>query len=327
MKLFSLLLSFLLFSCQSQNPKKILTSFSGNAMTIDYRILIGQDLNLDEQSIVKEIIQKSFLDVDRIHNKWNPNSELSNLNRLNAFQKAVISQELFDLLHLSDLIYSLTSGRFDPTVEPLQSLWKAELAKNKKPSDEMVDVLKPSIGWEKIHFSHNLFWKEHDLTELDLSGVAKGYLVDLILKRLNEAQFSNAYVEWGGEIKVSGKHPEGRPWNVFISRLGDRNPCNAIDFVSLDQEALATSGDYEQSYRYQTPDGIQIEYFHLLNPKTGELLEKSENRVSSVTVQASSCALADGLATALLLTNSKQEAHDLGFRLSLLIPNFQFWVM
>lgn len=63
--------------------------------------------------------------------------------------------------------------------------------------------------------------------------------------------------------------------------------------VSLEDEALATSGDYR---RYREVDGQRVS--HLLDPRTGQPIE---HRLASVSVVDSTCMRADALATALMV--------------------------
>lgn len=291
-----LFLLFFLCSCESSQS---LTSFSGNAMTIDYRVQIGHPLSSRDIANVEKIIASAFHEVNDIHNKWNPNSEISRLNRLQAFEKAPLSPELFSLLQLADRIHRLSYGRFDPTIEPLQQLWKTKITPN--PSD--IEKITPSIGWSKVHFDESGFWKEHELTMLDLCGIAKGHLVDLLLERLVSAGYLNSYVEWGGEIRAHGEHPLGRPWTIFISQLGDFDPSRAIATVELRNQAIATSGDYEQYWEFAGK-----RYFHVMNPLTLAPLESKEHSIASASVEAPCCALADGLATAALFFENESAA-------------------
>jgi thiamine biosynthesis lipoprotein len=63
--------------------------------------------------------------------------------------------------------------------------------------------------------------------------------------------------------------------------------------VALRDAALATSGDYRQFF---VRDGVR--YSHVLDPRTGRPVT---NGVVSVSVLAPDCALADGLATAVMV--------------------------
>ena len=139
--------------------------------------------------------------------------------------------------------------QFDPTIEPIQQLWKNRLNEAREPGPDEIAALLPATGWNKIHIEKGLFWKDHDGCSLDLGGIAKGYCVDLLVEQLNAAGYPDVFVEWGGEIRASGRHPDKRPWNIFISRLGNSNPSLAIATIALRDQAIATSGDYMQFWK------------------------------------------------------------------------------
>lgn len=295
-------------SCDSNKPT-VVTEFSGNEMTINYRILIGKKLNTEEVERVEVLIKSSFNEINNIHNKWNPYSELSHLNRLKAHVKIPISNELAELFHICDEVYSLTKGCFDPTIESLQQLWKMSLSKGVIPKVHEIEKLLPAVGWEHIHVEEGFFWKEHEATQIDLGGLAKGHLVDKLSERLKLAGFKDVYVDWGGEIKAFGRHPQGRPWKIFITGFGNTDPAYAIDQLTLENLAIATSGDYEQCWNIV--DGKhKICLFHIIDPKTGRFLERRNERVASASIVAPSCAIADGLATAALCFETKSQAEE-----------------
>lgn len=309
-------------SCDSNNTP-IVTEFSGNEMTIDYRILIGKKLNLEEANKVKELIQSSFNEINCIHNKWNPSSELSHLNRLKPYEKKQISNELIELFQICDDLYLMTKGRFDPTIEGLQQLWKSSVNKGKAPQLSEIEKLLPAMGWNHIHVNEGFFWKEHEATQIDLGGVAKGHLVDKLSERLRLAGFKNVYVDWGGEIKAFGRHPSDRPWKIFITGFGNSDPAYAIDQLTLENMAVATSGDYEQFWNIAV-EGRQICLFHVIDSKTGRFLERTKERMASASIVAPSCAIADGLATAALCFETKAEAEKWVKELSKQMP-LKYW--
>lgn len=315
----------LLLACCQSNPKVPLTSISGNEMTIDYTIKIGKLLTDEEVHEIQKIIAVAFQEVNDTHNKWNPNSELSQLNQLPAFEKVPISKELYSLLQLADRLNVLSMGRFDPTIEPLQQLWKGALVKGHPPTEDEIERIKPAIGWANVHFDEHTFWKEHSLTSLDLCGIAKGHLVDIIIERLEMAGYKDVFVEWGGEIRANGKHPSSRPWTIFISQFGDSDPRRAIAIIALTNESIATSGDYAQFWECQTADGIK-RYFHVMNPLTLSPLEMDEKNIASASVIAPSCALADGLATSALFFDDEKKANDWLTEIKQEFPNIKYWV-
>lgn len=266
--------------------------FEGIAMTIPYCLQIGTPLSQKEATAIEVLILNVFSEIHQIYNNWNPESEISKLNQLAANEKVSLSNSLNSFLLYVDKIVEFTEGRFDPTIEPLQKLWKKNLKEGSLPSLESLAELSATIGWKKIHIEKGLFWKEHSLTGIDLSGIAKGYAVDLLIEKLNAAGYQDIYVEWGGEIRTLGNHPDRRPWKIGIQG------SSKIDLTNM---AIATSGSYNQNWTIDTTN-----YTHILDPRTQQPIQNAP--ISSVSVLAPTCAEADGLATALMLFPSKDAA-------------------
>ena len=324
--IFIVLVASLFYSCQSQHAQKLPLVFQGNQMTMDYRIQVGHSLTTSDIKKINSVISKTFQEINQSCNKWNPESEISILNQLEAGEKRIISDQLYEVLTLADQAFHLTQGKFDPSIEPIQKLWKTFLDKNTFPSEQQIQTILPAIGWKLFHFDQKIFWKEHSLSALDLGGIAKGYCIDLLTDRIKDLGFQNLLVEWGGEIKASGKHPDNRPWTIFISRLKDHHPENAIDTIALKNQAIATSGDYLQ-YWVLNKGGQYITYSHIFDAKTGFPLERKQNSIASASVLSSSCALADGLATAAMLFSSSEEAMNWSNQLTKNDSNLQFWIV
>jgi len=278
-------------------------------MFMNYKILIGKPLTHKEMMHVEQLIAAVFEQINTIYNKWNPHSELSQLNRLKAGERRVLSNELFQFLKQMDEIVKMTQGHFDPTIEPIQQLWKTKLEQGVEPTSEEIAQVTPAIGWHLIHVEDSYFYKDHDATALDLGGIAKGLAVDLLVERLNEAGYTHLFVEWGGEIRATGSHPNNRPWTIFISRFGDNDPDHAIAQLKLTDAAIATSGDYLQNwtlYDANAPKEI-VTYFHIFDPQTYQPLVASSQSIASASIIAPTCVLADALATAAMLFTSKME--------------------
>lgn len=241
---------------------------------------------------VAQIIEEVFDEIDRIYNNWNPLSEISRVNQLSAYERMEISEELACFLRHVDAIVKVTQGRFDPTVDPLQKLWKRHLARKELPSPDEIDQAQAGLGWSYVHLEGREIFKEYDQTAIDLSAVAKGYAVDLLAQRLQKAGYESVFVNWGGEIKVLGKHPDQRLWKIAI--LGG-------DIVEIEDCAIATSGSYLQNWTV----GNQT-YTHLIDPFKKEPLRS--HSISSASVILEECATADAIATALMLFSSADEA-------------------
>lgn len=113
--------------------------------------------------------------------------------------------------------------------------------------------------------------KTNSNTSIDLGGIAKGHCVDKLLERINEAGYSDVFVDWGSEIRAVGqvssniqsfvisKHPDNRPWRIAVMEppsISDmftrwKNETNQpltdrLATMNVRNQAIATSGDYMQ---------------------------------------------------------------------------------
>ncbi|SNT65965.1 thiamine biosynthesis lipoprotein [Asanoa hainanensis] len=116
---------------------------------------------------------------------------------------------------------------------------------------------------------------------LDPSGFVKGWSVQVASDRLLAAGAVDHCVNAGGDVRVRGQSPAGRPW-----RVGIRHPWNAsasCHVVSGTDLAIATSGVYERGH-------------HVVDPHTG----RPAVGLRSVTVVGPDLGTADAYATAAL---------------------------
>jgi thiamine biosynthesis lipoprotein len=320
----------LLIGCASEKKELKNTSvFSGHVMTIDYKIIVGSSLEADKSKAIQKIINETFDEIDSVYNKWNPESELSKLNKLKKDTPVPISQKLESFLKETGRIVSMGSGRFDPTIEPLQKLWKKNLAFGETPSEDEINKTKLAIGWDKIHVENGHFYKDHDDTSLDLGGIAKGFAVDLLTLKINEAGYPDIFVEWGGEIKATGLHPNNRPWHIYIANLQNTSPELAIAHLDLQNKAVATSGDYLQNWTVKNNlnSNDYLTYFHVIDPKSGKPLEIKEHSIGSASVMANSCLVADAIATTLMIFSDVEEASLWFESVKEVYPEAECWIV
>lgn len=292
--LITAILLFLLFKFRPQ--QEALTTYSGIAMTIPYRIMIASDLPADQ---IEQQIRRLFAEIDATFNNWNPNSEVSKLNTSPANTPIQLSDELFTMLQEVDRLYKISEGRFDPAILPLLTVWKHALNHNLYPSSELIQKAQAASGWDKFtlqdHWQNHCIIKQVSDASLDLCGIAKGHAVDNLIDFFKKNNLYSAYVEWGGEIRVLGKHPSGRPWRVFVSCYEDTSPEHALKMLELEDSAVATSGDYLQNWRINNQS-----VSHIIDPLKGGPVEFPSGYKSSVTVKATTCLESDAIATAIL---------------------------
>ncbi|MDP1834860.1 MAG: FAD:protein FMN transferase [Chlamydiales bacterium] len=316
-------LLYLCFKPQASAPR--VTELTGMAMTVPYRVVIGEKLSSDKIKTVQNIVSAAFRQVDSLYNQWNPESEISKLNAAAGGVDIPISSEMSHFLNLVDRLVAVTGGLFDPSVEPAVQMWKPYLAAGITPSDEEVAALRPLVGWSHIHLKDKHLTKDSDQIKLNFDGIAKGFGVDLLVYNLVEAGFTSVFVEWGGEIKVAGNHPDNRPWRVYISGLQSSQVKQALATVELVESALATSGDYHQNWSVLCPDGVSRTYCHIINPVTLQPVEVRKSSIASASVLTSTCAAADALATAAMVLENRTDVESWALVLQEHYPSLQFW--
>ena len=133
---------------------------------------------------------------------------------------------------------------------------------------------------------------------LDLSGVAKGFIIGRMVGRMREFGVKAALVQAGGDIYAIGEKPADptkpggdRRWGVGVQdpRFPD-DPARLFTAIRVKDQAVTTSGHY---YRGYTVEGKR--FSHIVDPKTGRPVD---NHIASVTVVATDPGVADALSTA-----------------------------
>jgi len=239
-----------------------------------------------------KISGEEFRRLEKIFNLYDPNSELAQLNSTYNIPFSA-SFELMECIKEAEKIYKLTGGFFDISKARLYKFWKGVIKERKKIEDftalkETVEELKKdSFSDILIDETHKKITLRRKGLKLDLGGIAKGYIIDKVVERLKKEGIESALIDVGGDIFCLGKY-KNRKWRIGIRDPQDKNKI--IFAFSLTNQAVATSGGYEQYFEFK-----KKKYSHLINPLTGF---PQDNKILSVTVAAEKATLADSLATA-----------------------------
>ncbi|MGB3212179.1 MAG: FAD:protein FMN transferase [Desulforhopalus sp.] len=224
-------------------------------------------------------------------------SELSQLNKNSVLETP--GEDLLNVLAMAQALSRKSSGAFDVTILPLLQFHQHIRGKNNHPNPLQLDSARRLVGHEKLQ----LTGKSVKLVEagmgISLDGIGKGYIVDRGVATLRELGFNNVYVEAGGDLMVSGQKEDREPWRIGI-RNPRLQPGQKLVTVAVSDKAVATSGDYMQ------PFTTDLKHHHIIDPRSGF----SPPELASCTVTAPNVALADGLATAIMVLG-KDDALDL----------------
>jgi FAD:protein FMN transferase len=220
---------------------------------------------------------------------WEPDSALSRFNRAPAGSRHGLPSGLLAVLTRALHWAEESDGAFDPTLGALTELWGFGPS-GEQPTPRSGDWISQAPGgWRSLTIRDDSLLQPGGL-ELDLSGIAKGYGVDVACEALLALGVRHFLVEIGGELRGAGVQPDGQPWWVAI----ETPPGLTVDepvLVALHGLALATSGDYR---RFRMDSGRRQS--HTLDPRTGAPLADAP---ASVSVLAETCMDADALCTVL----------------------------
>ncbi len=265
----------------------------GRAFGTTYEIQIANSRVKLHQ--VKIGVENILSQIDQGISNYNPKSEVSRFNESGA-QWYDVSEPTYDLIAQSMEIAEWTQGAFDPTVTNLVDLWGFYRLNPQQsvPTKIQIDRRLSATGYQTVLFDpeSRRIRKTYPEIQLDLSAIGKGYAVDRIATYLRSIEVEHFLIEIGGEISVQGTKPTGNPWTVGIQ--DPTNPASILAVVELPSaHGMATSGNYRNFFESKGK-----RYSHLIDPRTGA---SQQGPTSSVTVVHEHAAVADALATALMV--------------------------
>lgn len=209
---------------------------------------------------------------------------------LNNQTTAKLPQNVRSIIEKAIHIAEISDGAYDPTILSVMKLWDFKAGNGIPDSTSILNALE-YVDYKKIKINGQGNVSLTPGMGLDLSGIAKGAVVDNLAAYLENKGYDSFLIEAGGDILLSGLKPDDNKWNIGIKNPRDKE--RILYIIQLGEQdkkiALVTSGDYEN---FMVIDGIR--YHHIIDPKTGY----PARDLISVTVVANSCAKADALATA-----------------------------
>lgn len=287
-----LLAAALLYWRSPQEPSSEVATLSGKTMGTTYSISVPAQ-HADET--LADTIEQRLEDLENIFSTWREDSEISQFNANRGSDWFPCSAELAEVVAASIRIHSLTGGAFEVTLGPLIERWGFDAAEvSTAPSEEELSALMQSVGTAHLETrkSPPAIRKRLPDTVINLSGIAKGYAVDIIAGLLEEQGLELYMVEIGGEVRTKGRNDD-RPWRIAIARPQSGEP-RAQKVIEIKTASIATSGGYQNSLEL-----LDNSYIHILDPATGKPVK---SQTASVTViDEESTMRADALATALMV--------------------------
>lgn len=252
-------------------------------------------------------VGEAFAEIKRLHdltNRFDEASQISEINRAAGKAKVLVDADVLTMIKRSRELADRVDRTFDITVGPLADLWGIGRKGDYVPARADVEKVLPLVDYRLVVVDEppgTVYLPKAGMS-LDLGGIAKGYAVDRVIELLKARGVKSALVNAGGDVRVIGRRPDGKPWRIGVQ--DPRKPDAVIARLSLENwDTMETSGDYQ---RFIEKDGVR--YSHILDPRTGF----QPRRLASVTMVINNSADGDVLSTALFVLGPERGLELLG---------------
>lgn len=276
-------------------------SLSGPTMGVGWTLRARAPAQVSDAAIA-EAVQAACDVVVAEMSTWEPASDLCRFNRAPAGTWVPAGRHLLAVLKAAVGVAGQTSGAFDPAIGGAVDLWGfgAAGAVDHPPDADALAAAR-TASWRDLRLDEDcsrLF--QPGGARLDLSGIAKGYGVDLAAAALRRLGLRDFLVEIGGELRGEGVKGDGEPWWVELERPPGADTEDMPLLVALHGLSIASSGDWRRAFSH-----AGREFSHTIDPRTGAPVDTT---IAAVTVVHAECMMADALCTALLVLGEAAEA-------------------
>lgn len=232
--------------------------------------------------------------LEKVLSVYQPESELSQLNRLAFNHSRPISRDIAEMIKIAIDVHRRTEGCFDITAAPLSEAWGFARRQGAFPKPEQIAAALESVGTQFLQFSEEpptLAFGKMGL-KLNSGGIGKGYALDCAADLFRRRDVGDFLIHGGkSSLIVSGnRHDIGSQQGWKIALNHPEQPRIQLGSLTLFDIALGTSGPANQFFYF---NGVR--YGHIIHPKTGW----PASGMLSITVLHPSAAYADALATGL----------------------------
>ncbi len=273
--------------------------FAHFSMGTTFELLIAGE----DEEYACQVSQAVFAEVDRIESlfsRFDPSSEIGQINRLRPGQSLRIGVETYDCLKTAFWLRSQTGGAFDVNVGGMvkdedKDMLEGETSFDRSPERaEILNRLSLSQirGGYAVKFGSAMEEKDIGSLALDLGGIGKGYALDRTLDVLSDWGIERTLVSAGTSTTIARGTPSGdlgkiKGWPVGVG--GDWGCPNAPRKFFLKDRALSGSG-------------TEVKGEHIIDPRTG----KPARAHLAAWVSHPSATLADALSTAFMVMGTDE---------------------
>ncbi len=188
--------------------------------------------------------------LEELERRWSRFRPASDVSRLNETPEAfvVVSRDTIQLLHAMKQAWSLTGGRYDPTL--LAAINAAGYSRShdgsgRRSSSAGSAASACSIADVALHPAASAVVVPAGLG-IDPGGIGKGLAADLVVTELLDRGTAGALVCVGGDLAAAGRPPEADGWQVAVEHPFDASREHVR--VRLGAGGVATSSTLTRTW-------------------------------------------------------------------------------
>ena len=325
--IFTLLLTFLLFSCDCTPQKTKFTEYS-----LDYfdtaTTITGYAPDRETFDAICDDILTQLAEYHKLYTIYHRYEGMENLCTINEPENGIhrtvtVDRRIVDMLLYTKEMYTKTNGKLNIAMGSVLSIWHDyRTAGLDDPSNAELPPMEV-LSEAALHTNINdliidedacTVWLADPRMTLDVGAIAKGYAVEMTARMLEERGISGFVINVGGNVRTVGTKANGELWLAGIENPVPDSEEPYVAYLGLAGESIVTSGSYQ---RFYIVDGKN--YHHIIDAET--LLPA--DRYLSVSIVCKDSALGDALSTALFCMTPED-----GLALIESIPDAEaLWIM
>ena len=257
-------------------------------------IAIYDDMKKADAEAILDEAFALMRDYENLLSRTISTSDVAKIN--DAKGKAIkVSTDTAEAIKMAVDISEASGGVFDITVGKVTNVWDFKSENPQVPEAAILTAALPHIDYKNISLGNtNQITLQDSEAQIDLGGIAKGYIADKVCAFLEEEGVTSAVINLGGNVVVIGEKAEATPWTIGIERpFTDRTEI--IGTIQVTDATVVTSGIYERKFEQ---DGVI--YHHILDPATA-YPAKTDLEAVTITAAKGNSGLCDALSTACLI--------------------------
>lgn len=280
----SIILISSLSACSSKEQ-----AFSKSAFYFDTQLTITI-YSENAEELLEECMQICER-MEKIFSRTRKDSELYAINHRNT-DTLKISDDMKTVIEAGLEAYKISNHAFDISIAPLIELWNFTSNNPKVPTQKEINKALSNVSSDNILLEGNTLIFKNDKTQIDLGGLAKGYIADRLKEYLLDKGVESGFINLGGNVLCIGSKPDKDTWNVGIQKPFD-DKGEVLHVIKTKDKSVVSSGVYERHFMINNKN-----YHHLIDARNGYPME---NHLWQVTIITSSSLKADQLSSTVFL--------------------------